>query len=77
MRYPETPLPFGQHSFVRLYRFGITPAQAQEYLGIPAQTVRNWFARGKFQRLEAAWIGKELKVLPVALERLQKQMERE
>ena len=77
MRFPETPLPCGQHSFVRLYRYGLTPAQAREYFGIPEQTVRNWFNRGKFNRQEAAWIGKELKVLPDALERVQLEMERE
>jgi len=77
MRFPIRALPCGEKAFLRLYRFGLTPSQAEEYFGIPEQSVRNWFRRGKFRRTEAARIGKELRVLPSALERLRALMERD
>ena len=63
-------LPCGEKAFARIYRYGYTTSQAEELLGIPQYSVRNWFSRGRFSRTEAVKILNDILVLPEALIRV-------
>lgn len=76
MKLPFRRLPCNSKAFITLYQTGVTPGEAEEFFGVPAKTVQNWYERDKFKNTEAAVIGRVLYVLPDALEQVQRKMEK-
>lgn len=76
MKLPFRRLPCNSKAFITLYQTGITPGDAEELFGVASKTVQNWYERDKFKNTEAAVIGRVLYVLPAAIERVQREMEK-
>ena len=73
----ECHLPARQMTIIKLLRYGYKLTEAEEYYGVPHNTFRTWFNRGKFTNKEAAVIGRECYIFPEAIERVMRDMSKE
>mgnify|MGYP001810358157 CR=1 FL=1 len=69
-------LPASQRAVITLLLYGLTPREMLDEYGVSRTTIYTWFVRGRFTKSEAAVIGRELYVLPDAIERVRKSSER-